>query len=212
MSFLEYIPPALQHLYEVHDYHHAAVILKHDFPGEFEDICQTLKRFRLTVKDITDKGGSESAIPKKFSSFLRPMGWEEQNLVAKMVVDDTIVSHGTHAIDYVKDRVAFDLEWNSKDQTFDRDLFAFRTFFEYDKISVGVVVTRSNDLDILFRHLGKEIMAKYGASTTHMGKLLPRLEAGRHGGCPILVFGIKRDVVSDAPKIDKETTTQKRKK
>ncbi len=26
-----------------------------------------------------------------------------------------------HKIDYVKGRVAFDLEWNSKDQTFDRD-------------------------------------------------------------------------------------------
>lgn len=24
----------------------------------------------------------------------------------------------------------------------------------------------------------------------HMGKLLPRLEAGRSGGCPVLVFGI----------------------
>jgi hypothetical protein len=31
---------------------------------------------------------------------------------------------------------------------------------------------------------------KYGASTTHMGKLLPRLQAGRNGGCPVLVFGI----------------------
>lgn len=31
-----------------------------------------------------------------------------------------------HKVDYVKNRVAFDLEWNSKDQTFDRDLYAFR--------------------------------------------------------------------------------------
>lgn len=36
---------------------------------------------------------------------------------------------------------------------------------------------------------------KYGASTTWMGKLLYRLNAGRHGGCPVLVFGIKPDII-----------------
>lgn len=84
--------------------------------------------------------------------------------------------------------MAFDLEWNSKDQTFDRDLYAFRAFFEYDAISVGVLVTRSNTLDPVFRQMN--LMSKYGASTTHINKLIPRLEAGRNGGCPILVFGI----------------------
>jgi hypothetical protein len=40
----------------------------------------------------------------------------------------------------------------------------------------------------LFKRLG--ILKKYGASTTHVDKLIPRLEAGRSGGCPVLVFGI----------------------
>ena len=93
------------------------------------------------------------------------------------------------------------MEWNSKDQTFDRDLYAFRTFFDYDKISVGILVTRSNDLDLYFYSLGynsegKRIKDKYGSSTTHMKKLLPRLEAGRNGGCPILVFGITQKLLS----------------
>lgn len=90
----------------------------------------------------------------------------------------------------MKNGVAFDLEWNSKDQTFDRDLYSFRAFFEYNMVSVGVLVTRSNELDPYFARLGKEIKMKYGASTTHMGKLLPRLHANRNGGCPVLVFGI----------------------
>ena len=33
-----------------------------------------------------------------------------------------------------------------------------------------------------------------------MGKLLYRLNAGRHGGCPVLVFGIRPDVITDWPK------------
>lgn len=123
-----------------------------------------------------------------------------------MVVDDKPVGQDTHIIDYVKGRVAFDVEWNSKDQTFDRDLFAFSEFFKYKKISVGVILTRSNDLDDVFAKLGtftdksgveRPVKAKYGASTTHMGKLLPRLEAGRQGGCPVVVFGITRKSISD---------------
>lgn len=126
------------------------------------------------------------------------MEWKEKNLSAELNVYEvkgtrdkelkSSIHHGSHKVDYFKGRVAFDLEWNSKDQTFDRDLYAFRAFFEYDAISVGLLVTRSNELDPLFKELG--VNSKYGASTTHMGKLIPRLEAGRNGGCPVIVFGI----------------------
>ena len=113
-----------------------------------------------------------------------PMGWVPGNLKAKLVVDDQEIPLDTHKVDYIKGRVAFDLEWNSKDHTFDRDLYAFRAFYEYDKISLGVLVTRSNDLDSLFNSLGsytdkngevRIYKAFYGASTSHMGILLPRL-------------------------------------
>ncbi len=122
-----------------------------------------------------------------------------------------------HKIDFVKGRVAFDMEWNSKDQTFDRDLYALRTFHECGLISAGVLVTRSASLNPVFdvvQQLNKNgdpevyqsgpragqpkpVKAKYGASTTWMGKLLYRLNAGRHGGCPVLVFGITPKLISD---------------
>ena len=77
--------------------------------------------------------------------------------------------------------------------------------FELRVIDVGVIVTRSSDLQRLFKSLGKKVADKYGASTTHMEKLLPRIEGGSGGGCPILVFGITEakyvddgDVVNDA--------------
>jgi len=41
------------------------------------------------------------------------------------------------------------------------------------------------------------IKKKYGASTTWMGKLIPRIKAGRHGGCPLLVAGITPAVFTD---------------
>lgn len=204
MTWEEHIPPDIAELYEIHDYKHAAAILASEFPNEFKELCEALRKFRFTVEDIKLAGGNESLIPKKYSKILTPMGWAPGNLKAKLVVDDQEIPLDTHKVDYIKGRVAFDLEWNSKDQTFDRDLYAFRAFYEYDKISLGVLVTRSNDLDSLFDSLGsytdkngevRKYKAKYGASTTHMGKLLPRLKAGRNGGCPMLVFGITRRLI-----------------
>jgi len=194
--------------YECHDHRHATDILIRSFPEYTLEICDALMKLTITMKDIKAPGGNESAIPKKISELLRPMGWMEVRLTAKQVIDEEggeeVVSIETHKIDYVKGRVAFDLEWNAKDQTFDRDLYAFRTFFDFRRISVGVLVTRSDELDDYFKSLGKykdkygvirEYRAKYGASTTHMGKLLPRLKAGRSGGCPILALGITRALI-----------------
>ena len=198
MVWENYIPDDIKELYEIHDFKHAAAILAKEFPNEFEEICSALRTFRFSKADILEAGGNESHIPKIFTSILKPLDWNEKNLAAELNVFEikgkaskelkSSISHGSHKVDYIKGRVAFDLEWNSKDQTFDRDLYAFRSFFEYDAISLGVLVTRSNELDLLFDELG--IKTKYGASTTHMGKLIPRLNAGRNGGCPVLVFGI----------------------
>lgn len=206
MGWKENIPEDIQELYEIHEYKHASVILAREFPVEFADVCGALRTFRFTVDNVKESGGNESEIPKIFSKILRPMGWKEDSLRARIVVDDNEFCSDTHKVDYIKGRVAFDLEWNSKDQTFDRDLYAFRTFFDYNKISLGILVTRSNELDPWFASLGTYVdrygttrlyKAKYGASTTHMGKLLPRLNAGRNGGCPVLVFGITRRLLKE---------------
>lgn len=188
MVWQNHVPNALHDLYEIHDYHHAAAILASEFANEFAEICTALTQFRFSRDDITISGGNESRIPKRFSALLRPQGWNESMLTARLLVDAQEVNHDTHRVDYIKGRVAFDLEWNSKDQTFDRDLYAFRAFFDFNRISAAVLVTRSTTLNPLFKELG--IQNKYGASTTHIGKLLPRLNSGRNGGCPVLVFGI----------------------
>lgn len=207
MPWKNHIPPGIQDKYEIHDYKHAAAILRYEFKEEFDEVMDSLDKFTLTTADILKEGGNESDIPKNFGKLLKGHKWKyEGQLVAKHVVDEKIIQTHSHKVDYMKGRIAFDTEWNSKDQTFDRDLYAFRAFFEYDKISLGILLTRSEDLNTLFKKLGKrtdkhgkerDVMAKYGASTTHMGKLIPRLEAGRNGGCPVLVFGITQKIVTE---------------
>ncbi len=198
------IPESVTARYELHNFNSAVEILSQSYPNEFAQIMEALEQFDIKVEDITVKGGNESPIPKKFSALLRPMGWKEleisgdlavrllegkaRNVIAREFTLKEFISG--HKIDYVKGEVAVDLEWNSKDQTFDRDLYAFRTFYECGVITCGVIITRSEELNNVFSVLGDSIKKKYGASTTWMGKLLPRIHARRHGGCPLLVIGI----------------------
>lgn len=102
-----HVPEDLIALYEVHDWRHAAVIFAHDFRQKFEALCAALRSFRFTKAQVQKAGGNESEIPKTFSSLLRPRGWRERKLTAKLIVDDHEMSHDTHKIDYIKDHVAY---------------------------------------------------------------------------------------------------------
>jgi len=80
----------------------------------------------------------------------------------------------THKVDCFKNRVALEIEWNNKDPFYDRDLNNFRLLFDLRAISVGVIITRCSELQTIFNRLGKG--SSYGNSTTHLAKLLPRIE------------------------------------
>ena len=189
MSYKKHIPKDVQNLYDIYEFKHASTILAHDFPEVFQELIYVLRSFRFTEADAERPGGNKGPVVKKVEALLKPLKWKhEQKLTGSLTVGGKAVINDTHKVDHIKDRVVFDVEWNSKDQTFDRDLYAFRHFFEFDAISVGIILTRSEDLVPVFKKLG--INKKYGKSTTHTGKLLPRLKANRNGGCPVLVFAI----------------------
>lgn len=119
-------------------------------------------------------------------------GWIEKKFQTSIVVDETRLDSPTHKVDCFKNKVAVELEWNNKDPFYDRDLNNFRLLFDLRAIAVGVIITRSDELQDIFRSLGRG--SSYGESTTHMSKLLPRIVGGGGAGCPLLVFGIKKNV------------------
>lgn len=121
-----------------------------------------------------------------------PLGWKEKWFETKVVVDQATRDSPTHKVDCFKNRVALEVEWNNKDPFYDRDLNNFRLLFELRTISVGVLITRSDELQDIFDEIGRG--SSFGASTTHMSKLLPRIEGGGGGGCPILAVGIRRSL------------------
>ena len=190
-----YIKDELLQKFEFHNYGHAIEILHEAFPEEWNDIQECLDKLSISTADIITSGGNETAIPKKFDNILYNLGWREIRITGDLLVKIIKGYIDGHNIDFIKGKVAFDLEWNSKDQTFDRDLLAMRTYFDCGLIEVGIIVTRSKELNDIFRELGKSIMSKYGASTTWMGKLEYRLKSRRNGGCPILAIGIKKSCI-----------------
>lgn len=208
----KYIRKELFDKFEFTSYGHALEILNEAFPEEWNDIQDCLEALVITEDDIIKSGGNESPIPKKFDDVLYPRGWREIRISGDLLVkfyhrgksrgkflnnaydEKTIEGFiDGHNIDFIKGKVAFDLEWNSKDQTFDRDLLAMRTYFDCQIIEVGIIITRSEELNDIFRILGN--LSKYGASTTHIDKLHYRLKSRRNGGCPILAVGIRKSCI-----------------
>lgn len=184
------VPPDILDRYEVHEWRHAATILRYAHPHEWSDILAVLRDFSMTRSDIVTPGGRKSPIPTRIDSHFTRLGWVEKSFDTRITVDQTAYASPTHSVDCFKGRIALEIEWNNKDPFYDRDLNNFRLLFELRVIDVGVVVTRCDELQEIFNELGRG--DSYGASTTHMSKLLPRVEGGGGGGCPILVFGIRK--------------------
>lgn len=207
---------ALDGRYSITSYRSAAAVLAQRAPGELAAILRVLDRFTLSRTEIRAPGGNRMSATARFAELAAAEGFHQEVRIEADLLVRLRAGKGEHApeidrilredyihnhlVDFWRGRVAFDYEWNSKDQTYDRDLYAFRSFFEAGVIDVGVIVTRALSQEF-FQSLGycldrdgrettATVAAKFGASTTGTHKLISRIAAGRSGGCPVLVFGI----------------------
>lgn len=211
------IPSRLRQKYRIEEREHAVAILKTDFPQQFKDIIALLDAFWLKKSYIDVAGGSRSPVSIALDGFLsgvqqakkgkdaktRPVppigpvegrGWSERKFDIKIELDGHEVPIPTHKIDNFKRMggairgVGLEVEWNNKDPFYDRDLNNFRLLRGLGALSVGVIITRLTELQSVFASLGRG--ASYGNSTTHWDKLIPRVDGGGAGGCPLLLVGI----------------------
>ena len=201
-------------MYYVHEWRNAAGILTTACPAEWGQIIEVLRDFRLYRSEVKQAGGNRSPISDRLDYGFYSRGWIEKHFETAIVLDDNRVESPTHKIDCFKGTVALEIEWNNKDPFYDRDLNNFRLLFELRAIEVGVIVTRATELQRIFNKLKKG--SSYGNSTTHLDKLLPRLDGGGGGGCPVLVFAISDKLyVEDNPPVvpvPKAKTKKRRKK
>lgn len=202
MTTLHLVPDEIHETYQVHEWRNAAGVLATAHPAEWNDVLDALRAFEFRRSEVLKGGGRKSVIASRFDEFLTARGWKEQKFETKIKVGKDERDSPTHKVDCYKGKAGLEIEWTNKDPFFDRDLNNFRLLFELRVIDVGVIITRSSQLQTIFKSLGKKVGDKYGSSTTHLDKILPRLEGGGGGGCPVLVFGITRaKYVEDAAPI-----------
>ena len=178
-------------IFDIHEFGNASAILKYDHPNEYNDILSSLNNFSLNKSHLIVSGGGRSKIPPMIEDPLLENDWAEKNFNINISLDGEQRKIETHKIDCFKNKIGFEVEWNNKTEFYDRDLNNFRVLHSLGALNVGIIVTRSDELDDLFKDLG--IYAKYGPSTTILSKLLFKVSSGALGGCPLIVFGIKKN-------------------
>lgn len=195
MTTLHLVPDDLRQLYHVNEWRNAAGVLHTACPEEWNDIIDVLREFRLLRSEIQTEGGNRSPISRRLDGAFYARNWVEKDFSTAIVVDNQRFDSPTHSVDCYRGRVALEVEWNNKDPFFDRDLNNFRLLFELRAIDVGVIITRGSELQQIFNRLGKG--PSYGRATTHHEKLVPRLDGGGGGGCPVLTFAISERLFVD---------------
>lgn len=194
---------------------YADVILKEAFPDRFRDIRETLEDFRPSLDELRAPGGGRTDFVERFDGSLRnrldgdqPV-WSKQQIELQRRIElpsigsTWVGTERTHEIDMFGfgslstplPGVAVEMEWNNKDPFFDRDLNLFEALHRETAIAVGVIVTRGPKLQRLVGGVvrSKDGGFKYGQSSTHWDKLVPKVNLGGGGECPLLLIGIEPD-------------------
>lgn len=183
-------PDHIRQKFRIDERHHATAILNADFSLEFNDLLAWLERFSLKRSAILTPGGGKSPIVSEIDDFFQETcgGWTKKRFDTQVVVDGEARDMPTHEIDNFRNQVGIEVEWNNKTEFYDRDLNNFRLLWQLNVVSVGVLIVRLTELQALFNELGKG--KSYGASTTHWDKLIPKVDGGGAGGCPLLLIGM----------------------
>ena len=192
---------------------YADVIFRESFPERFTDLITALSEYRPTLDELRAGGGGRTVFTKRFDDSLAAMLdddslsiWGKQNIT----IDKAVSLDGTpmrmsrtrgHEIDMFGKGtaeepipgIAVEMEWNNKDPFYDRDLINFQALHHEGVIAIGVIVTRGPRLQSLIGPTirSKDGGLKFGQSTTHWSKLIPKVNLGGGGECPLLLIGIE---------------------
>lgn len=190
---------------------YADLILKEAFPSRFQEIVDNLTHYYIDYDlDIQSGGGSRANHTKRHDDGLISRGWRTHNVeIEKRIDGRPIFRVRGHEIDVFAmgedggyPGISVEMEWNNKDPFFHRDLSNFQALHREGVIAVGVIVTRGPRLHRLLKFLGGKgeySSVKYGESTTHWNKLIPMINMGAGGECPLLCIGIEPERVLGLP-------------
>jgi hypothetical protein len=185
--------------YAIRNINYGLELLVHALPEHYASLVRALKAWSVSWADIEAGGGNKSRVSRHFDEAFGEEGWKETSLELETRLGGVTTIARTHKIDLFKPGpggelpgIGIELEWNNKDEFFDRDLINFESIHRARGLAVGIVVTRGPLLQDELRAKG---LNKFGARSTHWEKLMPRLDLGRGGATPIVALGLEPDRV-----------------
>ncbi len=189
--------------YRVRVTRYADIILAHAFAEEWADLLAAFDALSIDRSELERGGGNRTPIAQRFDASLAARGWGKRTIEIEKHIDRVaVMGVRGHEIDMFKigpegtyPGVGCEMEWNNKDPFFDRDLNNFAALHREGVLAVGVIVTRGPRLHAALSDRKVGGATKYGASTTWWDKLLPRVNLGGGGECPLLLVGIEPERV-----------------
>lgn len=175
---------------------YADIILREAFSSRFHELVQTLDSYTIGIEELLKGGGGRASHTARFDATLAQHGWGKRNISVSRLIDGEplhitrgheIDMFATGAYDDPYPGIGVEMEWNNKDPFYDRDLLNFQALHREGALAVGVIVTRGPELQRLLH----KTIPKYGQSSTHWNKLIPRVNLGGGGECPLLLIGIE---------------------
>ncbi len=146
---------------------HSKAIMSLDFPGAWAEIVESLCEFEIPITELIGGGGGggEAKGTQRLRHSLSSVGWKKHNFQIEKRIDSVTKESISHEIDHVKffaegRALALEIEWNNKDPFFDRDLENFKRLHAEGAISVGIIVTRGEDLQEGMSELVRNFVAK----------------------------------------------------
>ena len=141
---------------------HAEAILTGDFPSVENELEDVLLNATMPVEEIIAGGGGEAKGTQRLRRGLQAHSWQTKEFVVEKRINNVPREAISHKIDHVKSfslrdessaTVALEIEWNNKDPFFDRDLENFKRLHADGAISVGLIITRGQELHDGMREL-----------------------------------------------------------
>lgn len=212
-------PPTVTDLPDGYTYgvtRYADLILRDGLPDAWAALVDTLTNFRIDLRELQTGGGGRTLHVERFDDTLNDHGWDKRNIsIANSIDGQQVYEVRGHEIDMFTlgpndeyPGVAVEMEWNNKDPFFDRDLVNFQALHREGVLAAGVIVTRGDRLQSLIKDAilykdGTRYISKYGESSTHWRKLVPRVSLGGGGECPLLLIGIEPERLNELEKLQK---------
>jgi len=155
--------------WEVASINHGELIARIEFKDEFEKIVHALSNWNIEIENnIIKRGGGQADQTLELTRIFHGNEWFKNRIKVENVVSfeskfEPMSSNSTtHEIDHIilndlHKMIALEIEWNNKDEFFDRDFQSMRGLFELGVIDLAVIVTRGEKLEQSF----KPMVAKY---------------------------------------------------